>query len=48
MHRCLYGIVHPDDHDNMKSVLERHGTASVQQVCLFLAFISIVDFNTDL
>lgn len=33
MHRCLYGIVHPDDHDNMKSVLERHGTASVQQVC---------------
>ena len=32
MHRCLYGIVHPDDHDNMKSVLERHVPASATQV----------------
>lgn len=46
MHRCLYGIVHPDDHDNIKNVLERHGTASVTQVWL-LAFIFNVNFNTD-
>ncbi|XP_061171664.1 neuronal PAS domain-containing protein 3-like [Saccostrea echinata] len=30
MHRCLYGIVHPDDHDNMKNVLERHITSVTQ------------------
>ena len=33
MHRCIYGIVHPDDHNELKVVLEN----TLNDSCLKLA-----------